>query len=99
MADSARVYHNLADLSLTVDPINWRAGCWKTACPVRREGELSLSLPLSFRPVAENDVTRRVLPRFPPRIIGLTRFPAGKPRFGRSLALAQPSPPKPKSRH
>ena len=26
---------------------NWRAGCGKSACPVRREGELMLSLPLS----------------------------------------------------
>lgn len=25
-------------VSLTVDPIDWRAGCGKTACPVRREG-------------------------------------------------------------
>jgi hypothetical protein len=27
-------------VSLTVDPIDWRAGCGKTACPVRREGRL-----------------------------------------------------------
>ena len=38
---------HLEDLSLTVDPINWRAGCVNSACPVRREGEHALSLPLS----------------------------------------------------
>ena len=27
-------------VSLTVDPIDWRAGCGKPACPVRREGRL-----------------------------------------------------------
>ena len=31
-----------------LDPINWRAGCVNSARPVRREGELPLSLPLSL---------------------------------------------------
>jgi hypothetical protein len=38
--------HSNTSVSL-IDPINWRAGCVNSACPVRREGELTLSLPLS----------------------------------------------------
>ena len=48
MANSAqRLSQNSKPSVSLLDPINWRAGCVNRACPVRREGELTLSLPLS----------------------------------------------------